>query len=49
MAFMLSYSSLSATLCNGVSIGEYKAYWHIKFSLINGVASVNIINLKWQW
>ena len=27
---------LSITLCNGVSIREYKAYWYMNFSLING-------------
>ena len=31
-----SYSSLSILLCNGVSIGKYKAYWRMNFSLING-------------
>jgi len=31
-----SCSSLSIALCNGASIREYKAYWHMNFSLING-------------
>jgi len=30
------YSSLNVTLCNGMSIGEYEAYYHMNFSLING-------------
>ena len=30
------YSSLSATLCNVVSIGEYEVYWHMNFLLIKG-------------
>ena len=31
-----SFSPLSIVLCNRASICEYKAYWHMKFSLING-------------
>jgi len=31
---MLS-SVYTIMLCNGVSIHEYKAYWHMNFSLIN--------------
>jgi len=31
-----SCSSLSIMLCNKGSIHEYKAYWHMNFSLING-------------
>ena len=38
-----SYSSLSVTLCNGESIGKYKAYWHMNFSLNNGVVSAKIM------
>ena len=31
-----SCSPLSIVLCNVASICKYKAYWHMKFSLING-------------
>jgi len=31
-----SHSPISITLCNGASIYEYKAYWHMNPSLING-------------
>ena len=31
-----SCSSLYIALCNGANIHEYKAYWHMSFSLISG-------------
>ena len=34
-----SCSFLSITLCNEASIHEYKAYWHMNFSLINEYGS----------
>ena len=34
-----SCSPLSIALCNGVSICEYKVYWHMNLLLINGAVS----------
>ena len=34
-----SCSSLSITLCNRTNIHEYKAYWHMDFSFINGCST----------
>ena len=31
-----SYSHLSIMLCNRVSMHEYKPYWHMNFSIIDG-------------
>ena len=45
-----SCSSLSLKLCSGVSIGEYKAYWHMNVSIINGCGTRknNFFLLKWH-
>ena len=46
-----SCSSLSITLCNGVSIHEYKAYWYMNFSLIYGcgTSEYNISSHSFFW